>query len=579
MTNSGIKKVYLHIGLNKTATTSIQESLGQSVTVLKDEGYLYPLFNDILNQSMCHCYHFTNYCKAHPEKAVQNLQHGSKAADFAQTNKIKFVNSLSNQLADFSCNKMIISAEDLITLNVEEIINLKSLLNCFTANDCEVEVIIFVRHPVTYAQSSIQQGVKTGYNTIQSRTIGLVNLLKDFQSKVIKNYSECFGISSIKVVRFEDAIQHPFGPLGKFLTIIGFPEEKFGLFPQLNINESISFEAAIILSAINGHFPKVINKQWNSERKVLLLSKIILLPGQKFSLPFANQLQIWNASQNDMDWLIENFDLEPYEFSPDKISTTNNLWSIETLKQLEIIVPDLPAELKSIVVQVLEREISNSFGSISDDSKKLMQNQIKSIYNSLPKLNDKTMRRLVLIHHANFKKHFEIELSNPSICMISEGMFEIRPVNMPFVLNLPKVMKSFESKTFIILNIHSSKKSRLTLEYQTPRKIDFDTSFSLGKSVNEGINNIGFEIADFDFNGNTRLVFNDSEVSYQIQSIEIKTDALSYEDMFKENERMKKQIESLEKTRASFFSPVKTGLSLLYLKVRNLLNTLKSHLF
>jgi len=579
MTNSGIKKVYLHIGYNKTATTSIQASLGQSVTVLKDEGYLYPVFNDILNQSTSHLYHFSNYCKTNPEKVVQNLQYGSQAADFAQTNKEKFINSLSNQLAHFSGNKMIISAEDLIMLNIEEIINLKSLLNCFTANDCDVEVIIFVRHPVTYAQSSIQQGVKTGYNTIQSRTRELVNLLKDFESKVIKNYSKSFGISSIKVVRFEDAIQHPFGPIGKFLTIIGFPEEKFGLFPQLNINESISFEAAIILSAINGHFPKVINKQWNSERNNLPLSKIILLPGQKFSLPFADQIQIWNTSQNDRDWLIENFGIEPYEFSQDSISTTDNLWRVETLNQLEKIIPDLSAELKSIVAQVLDSEISKSDARISDESKKLMRNLISGFNYVLPVMTDKTLRRLVLIHHTNFKKYFEAELSNPSICMISEGMFEIHPIDMPFVLNLPKVIKSFESKTFIILTIHSSKKSTLTLEYSTLRSIDFDNSSSLTRAVHKGMNTIEFEIADFDFNGNIRLVFNDGDVSYKMQSIEIKTDAPSYEDLFKENERMKKQIESLEKTRASFFLPMKTGLSLLYLKVRNLLNTLKSHLF
>lgn len=183
------------------------------------------------------------------------------------------------------------------------------------------------------------------------------------------------------------------------------------------------------------------------------------------------------------------------------------------------------------------------------------------------------------MHSINFKKYFETELSNPSICWISEGLLEIHPIDIPFVLNLPKVVKSFESKTFIILKVHSSQKSMLTLEYQTQTSIEFETSFSPGRVLNEGMNDIEFEITDFDFNGKTRLIFHDGGVSYKIQSIEIKTDSPSYDDLFEENERIKKQIESLEKTRANFFSPVKTGLSLFNLKVKNLLNALKSRLF
>jgi hypothetical protein len=364
-----------------------------------------------------------------------------------------------------------------------------------------------------------------------------------------------------------------------FLSIIGFPEEKMGLIKQIKSNESLSNEAVRILSAFNERHPQVIQGKRNKQRDEESIIEIAKLPGQKFSFSPDDQKRIWMNSEEDRNWLINNFNLTPYEFSCEIASANNNIWGIETLKQLEKIIPGLSAEVKSIVAQVMAREISKSDQRISNESRKLMRNLISGINQVLPVMTDKTIRRLVLIHHANFNKYFEEELSNPSICMISDGMFEIHPVDMPFVLNLPKVIKSFESKTFIILNIYSSKKSIITLEYSTDRNTDFDNSTSLTQAVYKGMNNIEFEFADFDFNGKTRLVFTDCEVSSRIQSIEIKTDALSYEDLFEENERMKKQIESLEKTRANFYSRKKAGLSLFCLKVRNLLNNLKSQLF
>lgn len=81
-----IKNIFLHIGIHKTASTTIQNSLYTEREKLAEAGILYPVFNIRENNASNHSIAFYSLICEEPQKYHINVGHGFTTKIFGRNN-------------------------------------------------------------------------------------------------------------------------------------------------------------------------------------------------------------------------------------------------------------------------------------------------------------------------------------------------------------------------------------------------------------------------------------------------------------------------------------------------------------
>jgi len=144
-----MRKLYLHIGTEKTGTTSIQQFLTKNYSsLLSKHNILYPdhpvLFDKNAHFPMAGAFLNPLYC------------------DFVEQNNISNPNDISKTLLEeydkYNPNLMVLSAEHFSSRFMEtDVSNLSKILSSF-----HVKIIVYVRRQDSMALSSFSTGVWTG---------------------------------------------------------------------------------------------------------------------------------------------------------------------------------------------------------------------------------------------------------------------------------------------------------------------------------------------------------------------------------------------------------------------------------
>lgn len=217
-----MKKVYLHLGFHKTASSSFQSTCKTNVKTLEDKGFLYPLFNskyidlvDIANHSIP----FYSMFSGIPEQYRVNI--GRRVVDFSSLNT-EYFSYLRECL--ISGLDVIISGEDI------SLLSLKSLTEmlCFISNfECEIVPVVVVRSPYEFHCSAVQEHVKGGAD------ISVVDFLS--QKNKIKRVQRAF--SNVRFIPFKLTLAHDFGPAGFMFDVLGISPEELNI---KSANEGVS---------------------------------------------------------------------------------------------------------------------------------------------------------------------------------------------------------------------------------------------------------------------------------------------------------------------------------------------------
>ena len=139
-------KLYLHVGYPKTGTTAIQHFLYNNRECLKEAGYLYP---DI---GICD--------KAHHSLAISILE-----IDLPTTKHIRKYNpvclrdSLVDSINSSKCKNVVISSEFFNLYAQSNFVRKKKTLVKFF-KDYEITIILYLRHPIDFLESSYSQQIK-----------------------------------------------------------------------------------------------------------------------------------------------------------------------------------------------------------------------------------------------------------------------------------------------------------------------------------------------------------------------------------------------------------------------------------
>ncbi|MFW5886119.1 MAG: hypothetical protein ACOCUL_00035 [Bacteroidota bacterium] len=297
-----MKKIFIHIGIPKTGTTSIQHSLYSNREILFNNGYLYPKSLPE-NHSLPLFFFFQNI-----EKLKNNKYQLQKIKDNSNPDYETIINSFLNELNESKdVPNIIISGEAILTLK-EQHLKIMQLFFKDVLPSHQIRIICFVRNPVDFMKSLTQQRVRVGK--------AKVTIEKNLLKKRINPFIKVFGQENVSIHKYEDAVNSDFGIIGYFLKAIDFPEESINNFNPVFQNTSISYQAYEIINFITEQY-KCLYEAKNSIEKNCGNLPFALIKGTNFYLNREEQKFILRIFKNDLKWLKKKLNVEYKEYKTD----------------------------------------------------------------------------------------------------------------------------------------------------------------------------------------------------------------------------------------------------------------------
>lgn len=196
MNQNKLKKVLLHVGCEKTGTTSIQAFLYQNRHVLKSSGILITESLAPKNNTKIAIY------AARPEKGLTRYIPGGKTIE---TFRAEIKNALMQEVSQSDCEQAVITCEWLHSkvFDDDEFEVLKDLL--FTIAE-EVEVIIYIRPQDKLAVSHYSTALKAGFSNAFRfpKTQPDIPYYYNFEA-IYLNWRKHFGAGNVHVRMFDRA--------------------------------------------------------------------------------------------------------------------------------------------------------------------------------------------------------------------------------------------------------------------------------------------------------------------------------------------------------------------------------------
>lgn len=180
---------YLHIGMPKTGTMSIQASLGKAPSL---PGIKYLM---LAKQTNCSAALMEIYAGEIPQR--ERAKRALWTADEHAARKAQLLKQLRNGFSgDF--DRFVLSGEQLHNLTLEQLTALQKEL---ASHVDEVRVLAYVREAASWMESAFQQRVKTGdvadFNNLR-------RVLPEYRSK-LERFDKAFGRDKVTLWKFEPA--------------------------------------------------------------------------------------------------------------------------------------------------------------------------------------------------------------------------------------------------------------------------------------------------------------------------------------------------------------------------------------
>ena len=275
---------FLHIGMPKTGTSSIQESLGNANL---DNWGTYCKVTKSHNQTGAFCTMFLSK----PEKFHANVKRSLSLEEITTIRK-DYRLSLQDILKK-SCKKnLIISAEGLFHVDKD---GLDDLLNFISEFYKKVIVICYIRPPASYLSSSFQQ-------TLKSRDVFTLDLEREypFYRKKLAKFEAVFGKDAINYILFDKKTLKNADVVQDICATIGID---YALINARHTNESLSREASSLLFTYRKQGGLFGTGKEAMLKNKLMIEKLGELRGSK--LTFCSDLiqPILNKNADDIAWM------------------------------------------------------------------------------------------------------------------------------------------------------------------------------------------------------------------------------------------------------------------------------------
>lgn len=293
-----ITRAVVHVGLHKTGTTSLQRAFRSSKNnaTLRDAGILYPT-----SWPENHSIPVYSMFSDNPEDYHINVGAG-RDLDTTQALNVRYRSDLISELLMADCSELLISGEDISVLSKAGLHSFRQFLHPICGDN--VDIVAYVRHPVEWAISQMQEAIKTRatYSEAFRHALTAVQTLPNRLHALL----DVFGSTRVRVFRFEDAVSDPEGYLRHFLKSVGH-----ATLPELTpvkANESLSDLAASVIAycherrATCGDWLPNNDPEWIRDRELLSA-----LPGPKFDVSVEERAALLEAATPTIDYLDSTF--------------------------------------------------------------------------------------------------------------------------------------------------------------------------------------------------------------------------------------------------------------------------------
>ena len=345
-----IKRVIIHLGMAKAGSSSIQRTLFNNAPILEKNGFRY-LHEWELNHLIKFKYLFSPY----PVSPTGTGHLGRLPVNMKQKNK-KSIDQMMQVIKNSECETLILSGEYSGELWLDSTIeNIKEFIkNYFQSNGIETTILYFVRNPLTWLASWLQQRL---------RKDGFMNKAGDFFEIEMKQYEGILNLhkhfaDSLVLLKFEDACLDKDGLIGCFLKAIGFPKSELEFVTMYRVNESRCMEAMEFIyyvESIEPRHPYNNYRQENPNRYIKDLISLKHIKGVKFDLPYQSKLDFWERFRETLKLLKENagIDYTDYEIPP---SSGQETYSEETVQSFVDVFPKLSFVLQKHFLKFFEKK-------------------------------------------------------------------------------------------------------------------------------------------------------------------------------------------------------------------------------
>ena len=328
---AAFKTVILHIGINKTGSTSIQDALSENAEALRAEADIQYAGN-FANHSVPLYTMFS-------ERALSyhaNVRRGVTSGERLQALRTELFESYEAVLAEPKAGTLLLSGEDLSLLSEAAVSRLKAWLS---PRASEFRVIAYLRHPRPWSSSEAAQRIKGGAILAELEA----NPPQPWFRRRLEPWLSNFGRGQIAVFDYSSACRRPGGLVGHFAERIGAgPALRTGLAAQPATNIRLSEEAVLLMSRLNEIRPLFTEGGQMSPRRHLRERKVMAeVQGAPFSLSRQALDKVEAESRDDLEWVRDTFgvtlEAEPEPPQPERpIRITE-----EALESIAILISDL----------------------------------------------------------------------------------------------------------------------------------------------------------------------------------------------------------------------------------------------
>ena len=286
-----VSRIWLHIGTEKTGTTSIQSFLKNNRDALVQLGTVVPVSAGRQNHLA-----LTGYAQADATIDDVRIAHAVRTPDEVPPYRARVEQELFAELADVK-GQVVLTNEHLSSRlrTRPEIARLKVLLDRIAPR---TTVVVYLRNQVDFLASWYSTSVKAGSILPMVRPLPLtVAEMMDY-AKLLADWSAVFGRDNVVARRFVTA-DFPDGDLiADFAGVIGL--DAAGLPRPERLNEALDVECLAFLRQFNRHVPRIENGRLNPLRKpiVAVIERASEGPAYRLPAPFAEQIAASYADTN-----------------------------------------------------------------------------------------------------------------------------------------------------------------------------------------------------------------------------------------------------------------------------------------
>lgn len=384
------KTCYLHIGGQKTGSTSIQHTCASNAALLEEQGICYPTLTANhyplaihLREDSSRVRAFLQQggttgerrrrrrqleentaavmgryaprieaCKEAGDKRgarvlaqqqraeVGALKTAYRSEEMATPKKrtlkearAEYLEALEAEMAKSNAPSLLLSSELFFVLNKPEISQLIDEVRKYAET---IKVICYVRHPAALLLSRLQQSLKGGESVLEDFSA------EEFvypSNERLESYAAVVGGENVIFRPFERNQMHEGDAIRDILKIVGVSQEGIDAVTYDNRNESMSREAILMLSALTA---ATRGDKKSVVRDPQLVAAMHRIGGTKFTVTPEQSEEIFKATQPETDQLAKRFGLT---FKEPRFPEETPMWGKTFQADVGVLIQDLVTEL------------------------------------------------------------------------------------------------------------------------------------------------------------------------------------------------------------------------------------------